>query len=249
MDAVEIEASQYIPVPTEALYLDYQIIERTKDEITVLMCAANQDFIDKITSMTIAAGLEPVMIEPSINASARLLNLTESGQLTSIIVDIGPLLTDIAILDKGFVRISGSIPIGGNTFTLDIAKSLKISLEEAHQLKVINGLSAGLRQQKIQQALNINLERIISEIKKIIRYYTERIDSNKKMEQLLILGSGSSIPGLGDYFTNRLIMPARVASPWQQLDFAKLSQPSRQQRSNYITVAGLACIDPREIWL
>lgn len=249
MDAVKIEASQYIPVPTEALYLDYQVIEQTKDDITILMCAANQDFINKITSMVSAAGLEPVMIEPSINASARLLNIMESGQLTSIIVDIGPLLTDIAILDGGFVRISGSIPVGGNAFTIDIAKSLKVGLEEAHQLKVINGLSAGQRQQKIQQALDANLERIISEIKKVTRYYTERINSDKKIEQLLILGSSSNIPGLGDYFTNKLVIPARVASPWQQLDFAKLQQPSRQQRSNYITAAGLACIDPREIWL
>lgn len=29
----------------------------------------------------------------------------------------------------------------------------------------------------------------------------------------------SNMPGIGDFFTNELIMPARVANPWQQLNF------------------------------
>src|SRR5680860_137703 len=36
-DAVELEVDQYIPVPASALYIDYEIIERSKKEITVLM--------------------------------------------------------------------------------------------------------------------------------------------------------------------------------------------------------------------
>ena len=247
-DAVILEADQYIPIPSDNLYIDYQIIERAKKEITVLMSAVPQVIIDNIIRGVEAAGLQPILIEPSICSVSRVLTATERGDLPTIIVDIGPATTDIAILDRGTIRVTGGLAIGGNTFTLDIAKRLNVELENAHQLKVLNGLNAGPRQQKLVAALEPSLERILSEVKKVMRYYNERINSGRKLEQLLVVGSGSNLPGIGEYFTNSLVMPARVASPWQRLDFAKLQEPPKQFRPRYITVAGLASIAPGGIW-
>jgi len=246
-DAVELEVDQYIPVPLAALYVDYEVIERTKDQLTVLMCAVPQTVVTTYTALAHEAGLRVCMVETSASAVARLLEATEEGHLPTVIVDIGPATTDIAILD-GSIRITGSLSIGGNTFTLDIAKKLHVPLENAHQLKVLNGLNAGSRQQKITSALKPSLDRIISETRRVIRYYDERIDNHRKLEQVLVVGGGANVPGIGDYFTNELVMPARVASPWQQLNFGKLPQPAKQFRPRYITVAGLASVDPKRIW-
>jgi len=245
-DAIVLEAEQYIPVPMSQLYTDYEIIERTKDKISVLLCAVPQRIVDVCAEAAKAVGLRVVMIEPSISAVARLLTRTEEGHLPTVIVDIGPANTDIAILD-GAVRVTGGIAIGGNTFTIDIARKLRVPLENAHQLKVLHGLNAGPRQAEIVTALEPNLRRVITEVKKVMRYFSERIDVEKKLEQIIIVGGGSNIPGLGDYFTNSLVMPARIASPWQVLDFSELSQPSRQFKPRYITVAGLASVDPKRI--
>jgi type IV pilus assembly protein PilM len=247
-DAVILEAEQYIPIPSSTLYIDYQVIERNKKEITVLMCAVAKVIIDNLVASVAAAGLQPVLVEPSISAVGRVLTSTEQGDLPTVIVDIGPTTTDIAILDRGTIRVTGGIAIGGNTFTLDIAKKLNVALENAHQLKVLNGLSAGPRQQKLRGALEPSLERIVVEVKKVMRYYDERISDTRKLEQLLIVGSGSNIPGIGEYFTDKLVMPARVASPWQKLDFGKLQEPPKQFRSRYIGVAGLASVTPGGIW-
>jgi type IV pilus assembly protein PilM len=81
-----------------------------------------------------------------------------------------------------------------------------------------------------------------------MRYYNERLSDKNKLEQLLVVGAGSNVPGIGEYFTNALIMPARVASPWQKLDFGKLPEPAKQFRARYITVAGLASVNPGSIW-
>ena len=248
-DAVNLEAEQYIPLPASSLYIDYQVIERTKKEITVLMSASPRVLVDNIIRSVEDAGLEPILIEPSICAVARVLSSTERGDdLPTIIVDIGPASTDIAILDRGSIRVTGGLPVGGNTFTLDIAKKLGVTLENAHQLKVLSGLSAGPRQQKIEAALDQSLQNILREVSKVMRYYDERVSSERKLEQLLIVGSGSNLPGIGEYFTNALIMPARVASPWQKLDFANIQEPPKQFRPRYITVAGLASVNPRSIW-
>jgi len=247
-DAVMLEADQYIPIPSSSLYIDYQVIERNKKEITVLMSAVTRVVVDNIVASVEAAGLQPVLIEPGICSVGRVLTATEQGDLPTVIVDIGPASTDIAILDRGSIRVTGGLAIGGNTFTLDIAKKLNVALENAHQLKVLNGLNAGPRQQKLTAALEPSLLRILSEVKKVMRYYNERISDTRKLEQLLVVGSGSNLPGIGEYFTNSLIMPARVASPWQKLDFGKLQEPPKQFRSRYITVAGLASIPPGSIW-
>ncbi|MEO6109661.1 MAG: pilus assembly protein PilM [Candidatus Saccharimonadales bacterium] len=247
-DAVILEADQYIPIPSSSLYIDHQIIERNKKEITVLMSAVTRTVVNNVVAAVQAAGLTPILIEPSISSVGRLLTATEEGDLPTVIIDIGPASTDIAILDRGTIRVTGGLAIGGNTFTLDIAKKLNVALENAHQLKVLNGLSAGPRQQKLNAALEPSLLRILSEVKKVMRYYDERISDTRKLEQLLVVGSGSNLPGIGEYFTDKLVMPARVASPWQKLDFGKLQEPPKQFRSRYITVAGLASINPGSIW-
>lgn len=247
-DAVEIEADQYIPIPASALNIDYEIIERTKEQLTVIMSAVPKVLVENCLQASTAAGLRPIMIEPGINAVARVLEATEEGHLPTLIVDIGPASTDIAVLDGGAIRVSGGLGIGGNTFTLDIAKKLGVALENAHQLKVLSGLSAGPRQAKILAALQPSLQRILTEIHKVIRYYNERLSNDRKLEQMLVVGGGSNVPGIGDYFTNELIMPARVASPWQRLDFGSLPQPNKQFRARYITVAGLASVKQEDIW-
>ena len=81
----------------------------------------------------------------------------------------------------------------------------------------------------------------------MIRYYSERMDDAAKIEQVLVVGAGSNVPGIGEYFTNELVMPARVASPWQRLNFGQLTQPGKQFRSRYITVAGLASVPGKRI--
>lgn len=247
-DAVDVEVDQFIPMPSSALYVDYGIIKKDKKNMTVLMSAINKNVVDKATFAIESANMKVIMVEPSISSVGRMMTATEEGNLPSVIIDIGPANTDIAVVVDGTVRVNSSISIGGNTFTLDIAKKLNLSLSNAHQLKVLNGLNAGTRQQKITSALKPTLDNILKEVQKVIRYYNERLNNNRKLEQLLIVGSGSNLPGIGEYFTNSLVMPVRVASPWQKLDFGDLPTPAKQYRSRYITVAGLAIVKPKDIW-
>ena len=243
--AVSLEVEQYVPMPLENLYVDHLVISRTEKELTVLMCAVPKKFIDDLLGVLKALGLEVVVIEPSIYAIARLLEVTKEGGLPTVIVDLSPSDTDIAIFD-GAVRVTGGLNIGGNTLTLDIAKKMDLTIENAHQLKVLSGLNPGPRQAKVSAALRPSLLKIVNETKKVMRFYTERFPGANKLEQILIVGSGSNVPGLGEFFTNELVMPARVASPWQALDFAHIDQPAKHLRARLATAAGLALVDPKE---
>ncbi len=246
-NAIQVEVDQYIPIPLSSLYVDYEVIEHDKDQLTVVMSAVPKQLVDACLQAAKEVDLIPVVVEPNINAIARILDSADSNILT-LVVDIGPANTDIAVLDKSAVRLTGGVAIGGNTFTIDLSKHLNTSLENAHQLKVLNGLTPGPRQAEITDALKPSLKRISTEIRKVIRYYNDRIGDKRKIEQIVIVGGGSNVPGIGDFYTNDLVMPVRVVNPWQKLDFGKLQQPQKQFRPRYISVAGLASVNDGEIW-
>lgn len=247
-DAIALEASQYIPVALSELNLSYEILSETEENIDILMSAAPKRIVDTVVDACNSAGLTVLAVQPSINSVARLITLTEQGHLPTVIVDIGAADTDLAILNER-IRANASIQVGGNTLTYAISEKLGVSLESAHQMKVLHGLSHGSKQEKIKEALEEPLSQIMAEIHKIIRYYNERLDSSQKIEQVIIVGSGSDIPGLGEYFTNELVMPARTASPWLALNFGDLPQPAKQFRPRYISVAGLATIQAEDVKL
>jgi type IV pilus assembly protein PilM len=92
--AVEVEVDQYIPIPLASLYVDHEVIERTKDKVTVIMSAVPRTLVDTCLQAVRNAGLTPIIAEPSINAVARVIEATEEGHLSTIIVDIGAASTD-----------------------------------------------------------------------------------------------------------------------------------------------------------
>ena len=246
-EALQLEAEQYIPLAIDDLYTDYQIIERNKDTLSVLFSAVPKRIVDSILKSCQFAGLDAVIVEPGISAASRLILRTEEGHLPTIIIDVGAATSDIALFDQ-VVRITGTASVGGHTFTYKIAEKLKVSFEEAHQLKVHSGLSIGPRQAKLKAALEPVLKNIVAETRKIMRYYSERLGAKTKIEQIVVVGGGSDLPGLGEFLTDTLIMPARVANPWQSLSFGDLTPPNRQFKPRYITAAGLAIIEPGGIW-
>lgn len=247
-EAVNLEVEQYVPLPLSSLYVDYQIIRQDDSQIVVLMCAVPQKAIDELITIVEHAGLEVALVEPSITSIARLMDQTGEGNAMTVLVDIGTTNTDIAIVDSA-IRVTGALPIGGNTFTSDIAKKLNTTIESAHQLKTLHGLANGPKQQAVTDALRPSLGRINNEIQKVIRYYTDRFPSEKKPDQLLIVGSGANIPGIGEYFTNSLVIAARVASPWQSLNFGRHRAPNKTLRPHFMTAAGLALVTPMEAQL
>lgn len=246
---IDLEIEQYIPIPKNLLTVDYTITSRTNKNLEVLICATPKNIVNRVIDIVRSVQLEPVLIEPSMNSISRLLYKNEAGYLRTIVMDIGLTGTDIAVLDK-IIKATSSIQTGGNTFTMSIARSMNIPVERAHQLKLLKGFNKSPEQKDITKALKPDMDIIINEIKKLLRYYEERLEG-EPIEQIIITGVGSNVAGLGDYFTNALYLPVRLANPWQDVSFKHLPRPKRILISRYITVAGAAMVSPKEAisWL
>lgn len=246
-EAVRQEAEQYIPVPLGDLYLDYQQVDKTPDSIDYLVAAAPKKVVDSYMTLFDALGLELVAMEPSILSVTRIVQHAESANLPTLVIDSGSITTDLIVFNKSVVRVTGTIKFGGETLTEAIKTKFGVSNEEARNIKRSYGLDPGERQTEIVSALSVPLNFLLSEIKKIIRYFEERDKSeNVNVEQIIILGGGANLPGISTYLTSQLRIPVRLASIWHHTDMARIKPPDKLDTSMYATAAGLALIKPNE---
>ncbi len=247
VEALRMEAEQYIPVPIDELYMDYSVIEETDKNIELLAVAAPKKIVDSYVALTRIAGLETVALETSISASGRLFVQAEQSDVPTILIDFGEISSDITIYDDGLI-VTGTVPGGGDIFKDLIAAKLKVSKQEAHVIKTKYGLGMSKKQKEITDALTPVLEQLMKEIRRIIRYYEERSTTKRKISQVVTMGGGANMPGLSEYITDVLRLPSRMCDPWQHLDFSDLQPPNTVEKSMYVTVAGLSLLNPKEVF-
>jgi len=246
-EAVNMEAEQYIPVPLEKLYLDFEPIMKKGKDQEFLVVAVPKDIVDSYLDLATIMGLEPILIETTMSAAGRLFNHDYQSDVPTIIIDFGSLSSDISILDSKILT-SSTVQGGGEIFTASIQKALNVSEKEAHIIKTRYGLSVSKRQKELQACLEPLFNQIIKEIKRLIRYYEEHYGLNRPIKQVVTLGGGSNIPGLNEYITAELRLAVRPCDPWQYLSVNKIKLPTLADKQMYATVAGLSMADPKEIF-
>lgn len=240
------EAEQYIPLSIDELYIDFDIISETETEYEILMVAAPRNMIDSYMLLFDMLGLEVAAIETTIAASSRLVAHAERGDIPTILIDFGSMSSDITIYDKAMV-VTGTVAGGSDTFTSELARSLGVTKQVAHTIKTKYGLGVSKKQDEVLATLKPQLDILIKEIKKMIRYYQDRTNAKEKIGQVITMGGGANMPGLSEYITSELRIPTRMCSPWENISFGKLQPPNDIEKSMYITVAGLALASRKEL--
>ncbi len=242
-NAVQLEVEQSVPLSAKNIYYNYEVTETDDPDNTIVrMEAAPRDIIDSYTAVCDLLGLELAVVQTNIRANAQLCKMYEDLNVDNpyIILDAGGDSTDVGILDAT-LRVTGTVDEGGNSLTEAIAKKIHIAQDKAQRLKISHGLSAGPSQKNIQQAVAPILDKVVVEIQNLVRFYEERIRQDSEVAQIIIVGGGANMPGLGDYITNATHIPTRVSAPWgKHISFAHLEPPEYADLPRFLTCAGLA---------
>lgn len=246
-EAVELEAEQYISMPLDELYLDYEVIRQTNDSTELFVVAVPRTIVDSYLELAQIMGLEPVLIEPTLSSSSRLFSIDEQSDIPALIIDFGSLSSDISIVDK-HILVTGTVQGGGVNFTESIKAKLGVGDREAGLIKTRYGLGVSKKQVEIKQALEPTLELTIKEIRRMMRYYEERYGSERPIGQIITLGGGANMPGLSDYMTAAMRLAVRHSDPWQYFDYKGLQPPAAADKPMYATVAGLSLADPKGVF-
>ncbi len=250
-NAMQLEVEQSVPMASKNLYYDYEVTNTSDSEnMLVRMVAAPRNIVDSYTEVCDMLGLDLALVQTNIKADAQLCTKYEDLTPDSpyIIIDVGGDSIDVGILDET-LRVTGTVDEGGNSLTQAIAKALHLSPAKANEIKVKQGIGAGTNQKKVKDAVTPILDKVILEIKRMSRFYSERVHEGTEISQILIVGGGANMPGLGDYLTDAIHIPARVSSPWSKyITFGKLEPPEHADLPRFLTCAGLALAQVEEVF-
>lgn len=246
-EAVELEAEQYISLPLEDLYLDYEITKETVDATELFVVAVPKNIVNSYLELAEIMGLETVLIEPTLSSSGRLFKIDDASDVPTVIIDFGSLSCDVSIFDA-HTLVTGTVQGGGENFTTAIKERLKVTPAEAQMIKTRYGLGASKKQAQIKEALQPTLDELVKEIRRMMRYYEERYGTERPISQVITLGGGANMPGLSEYLTNVLRLAVRHTNPWQYFNYKGLQPPSDADKPMYATVAGLSLTVPKEVF-
>jgi Tfp pilus assembly PilM family ATPase len=159
------------------------------------------------------------------------------------------------------LRFTSVLPISARQFTQIISQTLKISFQEAEELKLKYGLEKrykikiqdGTEKEiepgKIFEILLPALDNLVSQIKKYLDYYQTHIThehlspDGRGIKKILLCGGGANLKGITEFLSIQLRTPVELANPWTnilEIPFKELPELSYEKSLEYTTALGLA---------
>ena len=185
-----------------------------------------------------------VVLEPLASSESCLLE--EDRSLGVALIDIGGGTTDIATFMRGSLTHTAVIPIGGQSFSADVAYGLKVPFNTADQLKLKCGTVIS---KEIDDVAAVRLAdkhynaRFISQIleyraREVFEYVRDSLDKSGVRDLLpggaVLTGGGSLLEGMDELAEKILGMRTKIATPRR---VKGNSEPVRKPQ--YSTAVGL----------
>lgn len=253
-EAVRLEAEQYVPIPPQDLYIEHHLlpvppvpkpqVSKTPvkaAEVTnrVLMVATPKKIVSSYIELFDQLGLEVTAMEPNMFANIRSIDFNCPPPGARVLIDFGARSSDLAIHD-GSIQLISTVATGGDHITELIGSALKLSAQQANQLKIHYGIAKSRWQVQLATALQPILSNFANEVQKLTRYYHEHSPGNQAIKQIVLVGGGANMPGLADFLSHLTGIEVLICNPWGKLEVAPLQPPAPAETTIYATSIGLA---------
>jgi len=257
--AVIFEAENYIPLPMEKMYFDFQIVRPQSnhlDHLDILIAAIPRGIADPYISCVKKAGLFPRVLEVESMSISRALIKDGLSPYPVLIIDFGRSTTSLVIFSGYSLRFTATIPVCSGNLTEAISKSLKIDLDSAEKLKIKKGLDFSKEEGEVFEALIPGLTDLVEQVEKFVDYYQAHTShehtlssKNGKIKKIIICGRGANLKGLPEFISMKLKIPVELGNPWVNILPKSLKEVPHlpfAQSLGYTTALGLALRGIRE---
>lgn len=234
---VPIEARKYIPLPVAEVALDWFVIPHDEQEgqsafdqveapapvrakgVEVLLVAIHNEILKNYQTVASTAGIKVDFYEIEIFSATR--SSIGHGLAPVLVVDLGAATTKMYIVERGVVRMTHLVTSGGQHMTENLGRSLSWEFEKAERMKRERGLIASSaysanENDTISAALLSTLNRVFSEIDRVLLSYGQRY--NKNVSHVLLTGGGASLPGLAEHAKMALHAEVEIADPFSRTE-------------------------------
>ncbi len=249
-ETIKFEIENYIPLGIEQVYFDFEKIkikDNQKKYQEVLVAATPKKIVNPYLETLRQAGLRPLALEIECLSTVRALIKKNVELDPLLIINIGEDKTSFIIFFRGSIRFTSTIPISSQLLTMAISKNLKIGLDEAELLKSKEGL---IGEKSVFDAMIPCLTDLTEQIKNCLGYYhSHNIKEKgankgfKKLEKILICGSGANLKGLVNFLSSNLKIEVEIGNPWVNIleeEIKEVPKLSFKRSLGYTTALGLA---------
>jgi cell division protein FtsA len=135
--------------------------------------------------------------------------LTKKQKVAGVaLVNIGAGVTSILVYENNTPLLVSTIPVGGDDITKDIALGMKITLEEAEEIKC-GRATAAYSKRRVEEIIEARLEDLCIKITKEL----SRISRSELLPAgVVVCGSSSLVPRLEFVFRNELRLPVKITT-------------------------------------
>ena len=250
--SIKFEAGRYVPTSVADSYIEFEILGPADEEnqMDVLIVAAPKEIVESRIQACQEAGLdvEAVDVEPFAAFRSLVESDEENGWLggTVALIDIGATNTSMSVVRDGVFSMTRSIPNGGKTLTEALKSYFKLSDEDAESGKRqldVSDLSddAKAKENPPLKVLQSHLDDLVREIRRSLNYYQSQQTeaAANPVTKVLITGGGSKLPGITQYLSQKLQLPAYSAGVLANSRFIH-SGPPEESGLDLAVASGLA---------
>lgn len=241
---IETAAAKLLPLPLAQMILDSNVLDKDllpsaggekksaakkSDEapaapaesdakrakyIRVLVTGAPKTLVEAYVDVFRRAKLELVSLETEVFALIRALVGKDKSRI--MLVDMGLVQTNIAIVDKGVPYLSRSMRGGGAQMTQALAATMSMNFEEAERMKRDLGTQPGADEPP--KAVKDALENMVHELRYALQLYAQQdFHENGAVEKIIMTGGSAHVPAIDPYLTKELGVNVYIGDPWARI--------------------------------
>jgi type IV pilus assembly protein PilM len=239
-EAVQYEAKRFIPAKLEDIALSWDIVGTSQAQDgsvrqEVLVVAALKQEVLRYQGYAQKSDLEMKFLELETFSLARAA-VGEQQELV-LLIDMGARATNLLLVEKGIVRVSRNLNVGGKDLTRTLTETLDITEERAEVLKKSGKDFLNEPEAKIVFPA---LEVIIEEGNRMIATHSEKYP-DRVCREIILSGGSAALTGLTQHFEKTFSRPVRKANPWGRIQYDPKHKQDIEELSTAFSVAiGLA---------
>lgn len=229
---VEFEVSQQIPFPIEDVIWDWQQLGGTTDEegrvadAEIGLFAMKRDAVFRALQPFDDAGVEVDFVQLSPLSIFNVVCRDQIDELPSaedfdpenppesiVVLSMGTDTTDL-IVTNGIKLWMRNIPIGGNHFTKQLSREMKLTQAKAEHLK--RNAKMAENPKAVFQAMRPVFNDLVNEVQRSLTFF-QSMDKSAVISKVVLLGSAAKLPGLTQFLGKQLELPVTRAGDFKHL--------------------------------
>lgn len=247
-DDIVIESLKHMPYnEDDKYYIDWMVLPNSDAELKktkLLIGAIPKSISDMYTYLLESVGLGVIGLE--IEALSIIRSMVTAAKdydgEARAILDIGATRTSFIVYDNDSVQFSTSIPFSGEVVNTAIVQNLKISYEEAEELKKNYGLEYEKNPASWTHVMKL-IDQFTGNLQQAIQFYYSHFSDTNKITRITMCGGGANLKKLPEILSLKLGIECAPGKPWKNVNQNKAlfsNKISEDQSTDYATAIGLA---------